>query len=80
MAYHTTRLQTHYRRYLTNLEDERTKLFFQLIIAGAAVNFDKNSLPAKAQAIVRQLNDMPCHFREQQEFIPYTTLWAIFTD
>ncbi len=77
MPYHAKRLQMYYQRHLTDLEDEKTKLFFQIITKAAAVSFSKAKMIQRTQELVEALEGIPQHFREKQEIVPYQTLWKM---
>ena len=67
----------YYRRHLTDLEDTNTKLFFQIIMEAAAVNFEQPKVEERTRSLVSELEAMPHHFQEQQELVPYQKLWQM---
>ncbi len=77
MPYHAKNLQTYYQRHLVALEDEKTKLFFQIITKAAAVGFVKSKVLPRTQELVKALEAVPHHFWEKQELVPYKDLWRI---
>lgn len=78
-GHYAKRLKMYYQRHLTALEDTKTKLFFQMMIKAATVDFDRDKTLKRTQQLVKELNAMPHHFPEQQELIPYKTLWYEIT-
>lgn len=74
-SYHTKLLQVYYRRHLSDLEDLRTKLFFQVIIRVSSVNFSSKKM--KNQPLIEELESLPNIYHERQEIIPYKTLWKM---
>ena len=74
--YQAKRLNMYYRRHLTDLDDRKTKLFFQMITRAASVNFDREKTTQRTRSLVQELEALPHHFQEQQELIPYQALWA----
>ena len=76
MDYRAKSLNMYYRRHLTDLDDIKTKLFFQMMTKAASVDFDKEKTLQRTNSLVQELTLIPNHFREYQELIPYKLLWA----
>lgn len=80
MSYHAKSLRRYYQRHLTDLADIKTKLFFQIIAQAAAVDFAWDKTIQRTYSLVQELENMPNHFHEKQELVPYKTLWGIVRD
>ena len=77
LTYHAKSLRMYYQRHLTDLEDTKTKLFFQMMIKAVAVNFDQKRTLKRTLDLVEELERIPQTFQEKQELIPYGKLWQI---
>lgn len=76
IKYQGKSLNMYYRRHLADLDDKKTKLFFQMITKAALASFDRKKAMQRTSLLVQELNSMPNHFQEHQELIPYKLLWA----
>lgn len=70
-------LSIYYHRYIKNLKEPRTKIFFKILTRTVKENFDKEATLKSIRHYRKLLNTTNTAFEEVCEFIPYDFLWNL---